>query len=512
MLDTILRAATIAVLTSTMSPPVLSSGAEPPLDIGSRRELLLDGANFSKIENLSFRLHSPVPAEKVLEFDAPWEGQKYFGISAVGYVTVFHDQDRYRMYYASWFGHRLKPGDPSRQFTCYAESNDGIHWRKPNLGVVEFEGSKQNNILRQGGRTSHNFAPFIDSKPGIPADERYKAVGGNGKAFVFASADGMTWRKLHEDPVLTGEEPAFDRHGAWRWGNNPKAERAILDSLNVSFWDARAGHYVLFFRAYIHGKLRNGRGRSNVMRYVFRCTSKDFRNWSEPAPIRFDEPPRQWRHELYTTGLHPYFRARHLYVGFPLRSIPRTPLAGTSSGLGESAFLFSRDTEEFRIFAEPFLPSGRDHRNWTKHGNMMAWGILHTADDELSVYFMQHDHQDTTHLRRGVLRVDGFVSLHAHPYEWGEATTRPLVFDGKRLEINASTTASGDLFATILDAQTGEAIEGFEKSQEFYGDKISHTVVWPSGEDVSGLAGRPLRVRFQMRGADLYAFRFTPNE
>ena len=93
----------IATLTTATPHPLLPNENDTAIDIGARRELLLDGALFSTIEDLSFRLHSPVPAEKVLDFDDPWEGQKYFGMSAVGYVTVFHDVDRYRMYYASWF-------------------------------------------------------------------------------------------------------------------------------------------------------------------------------------------------------------------------------------------------------------------------------------------------------------------------------------------------------------------------------------------------------------------------
>ena len=55
-----------------------------------------------------------------------------------------------------------------REVTCYAESKDGITWTKPELGLFEFDGSKANNIVWDGGRTSHNFTPFRDTNPKCP--------------------------------------------------------------------------------------------------------------------------------------------------------------------------------------------------------------------------------------------------------------------------------------------------------------------------------------------------------
>ena len=178
---------------------------------------MLDAYLFETIRDLEFRQHSPRDAEKILDLDAPWEGRKYHGFTVCGYPVVLKDGDRFRLYYASYLGLRFEPRDPETQFTCYAESDDGVTWNRVRLGRVEFEGTAENNILLKG-RTSHNFAPFIDNRPGTPESERYKAVGGNPEAFVFASADGLEWRKLKDEPILDGEEPAFDRYGAIRWG------------------------------------------------------------------------------------------------------------------------------------------------------------------------------------------------------------------------------------------------------------------------------------------------------
>ncbi len=156
-----------------LCPAVLSVAADPQsstaIPLGNRRELMLDDHLWERITDLQFRQHQPREAEKVLDFDAAWEGRKYHGISVCGYPVVQQHGDMFRLYYTSYHGLRLKPVDPQQQFTCYCESRDGINWRRVEMQRVSFEGSKTNNILLQGA-TSHNFAPFLDTRPGVPAD------------------------------------------------------------------------------------------------------------------------------------------------------------------------------------------------------------------------------------------------------------------------------------------------------------------------------------------------------
>lgn len=495
---------------SLLSGPLLGQGSATPYTIGMQRELLLDDFLFAELEGeLSFRMHRPRLEETVLEFDAPWEGNEKLGIRLSGYSAVIADQDRFRLYYASYYGLRLDPVDIHQQFTGYVESKDGIHWQRPSLGLVEFAGSTNNNIVLKESMGSHNFAPFLDSRPGVPVEEKYKAVGGNGQAFAYASSDGIHWKKMRPEPILDGEEKGFDHFGAIRWGNNPGKERAILDSLNVAMWHEEQQHYALYFRAYLPCLDREGKKIAGIQRSVMRATSRDFLHWGDIQPIEFGEPRRLWKHELYTTMLKPYPRAPHILIGTPMRTVPRRPLRGTSFGMSESALMFSRDGIHFRLLDEPFLPPGRDVRNWAKHGQMMAWGMLPTAEDELSIYVQQHDHQPTTHLRRATLRTDGFVSLHAGAFPGGTATTRPLVFEGNRLEINAATSAAGGITVTILDAESGMPLEGFEKSREFYGDQIRHVVHWGTRNDIGAIAGRVVQLRWSLHNADLYSLRFS---
>ena len=506
---TIVPIASLLMVLTTM--PVAGQQEKAAYEIGSHRELMLDDFLFDALEGqLSFRMHRPRLAEKVFEFDAPWEGNEKLGIRLSGYAAMIRDGDLFRMYYASYYGLRLEPADDGQQFTGYSESRDGIQWNRPLLDRIEFAGSRQNNILLNIKQKmgSHNFAPFIDRRPGVPAGQRYKAVAGNGAAYVYASPDGLDWKKLSEEPILSGEEEAFDHYGAIRWGNNPGKERAILDSFNIAFWDPAQQHYAFYFRAYLPCLDRDGKKVTGIQRSVMRATSKDFIHWGNIEPIQFGEPRRRWKHELYTSMIRPYPRAPQLLIGTPLRTVPRRPFHGMSFGISESALMYSRDGIHFSLLEEPFVPPGRDVRNWAKHGQMTAWGMLQTAEDELSIYIQQHDHQPPTHLRRATLRTDGFVSLHAGAYPGGEALTRPLVFKGNRLQINAATSAAGSIRVTILDARTSQPIEGYEESMEFYGDQISHLVHWNKRNDIAALAGRPVRLKFTLHAADLYSLRF----
>src|SRR5439155_21891579 len=90
-----------------------------------------------------------------------------------------------------------------REVTCYAESKDGLRWTKPNLGLFEFAGSKENNIVWDGtGR--HNFTPFRDANPKATPDARYKALASTrGGLLAFKSADGIRWKLMADRPVIT---------------------------------------------------------------------------------------------------------------------------------------------------------------------------------------------------------------------------------------------------------------------------------------------------------------------
>ncbi len=477
---------------TTQAIPVGSSR----LLIGERLQPIVDTHLIDRMRGTSLRLHSPCPREVVFTFDAPWEG------SQSGYITIMRDDDVVRMYYRGG-------GDLGREYTCMAVSKDGIHWERPKLGLIEFRGStavdggsKDNNIIWTGRRKayfgSHDFAAFKDTNPAARPQERYKAVtlskldiAGRTRRVLVAliSTDGVHWKHMQEEPIIT--EGSFD-------------------SQNVAFWDSPQNQYVCYLRESQQGK-----------RSVARSTSKDFLHWSKPELLDFGGTPIE---QLYTNGVVPYFRAPHVYLGFPMRFISPSERKTVgfepreTDGLSDAVFMSSYDGLHWnRPFMEAFIRPGLDPKNWGgAHGNSTpAWGILQTGPDEVSVYWSEHydnypKRDITPQLRRGTLRLDGFVSVNA-PYNGGEFTTWPLIFEGKRLLLNCSTSAPGSIKVELQDA-TGRVIPGksLDDCVEIWGDEIERRVGWKGGGDLGALAGRPIRLRFVMKDADLYAFRFAP--
>ena len=144
--------------------------ATEPIDIGSRLELFVDDYLIEKMSGgAELQLHRPVERELAMVCDKPWEGNRS------GLPTAFRDGEVYRMYYRG-SQITLSPGSYGVPYsvTCYAESNDGIHWIRPELGLIEFKGSKKNNIVWIG-EESNTFAPFKDTNPNCPPEQRYKA-------------------------------------------------------------------------------------------------------------------------------------------------------------------------------------------------------------------------------------------------------------------------------------------------------------------------------------------------
>ncbi len=460
------------------------------LNIGSRRELFVDHTLIESLNQTQLIKHEPQRREQTFHFDKPWEG---WGSS---YVTVMKDGDRFRMYY------RGGPADNHPGCFCTAESDDGIHWTRPNLGLVEFEGSKDNNILFTVDRWA-GCGPFIDTKPDTPENQRYKAIVMLGKDAgpgcltlgAAASADGINWEPLSDGPVMT--KGAFDTH-------------------NLAFWSEHEGCYVAYFRVYSKSPdWRKFLGR----RTIARATSDDFVNWSEPQMMDFGDTPTE---QLYTNGTFPYFRAPHIYMAFASRYVLGRDTPITKDQIEEFAIpegqrfisdavmMSSRGGNRYdRTFMEAFLRPGPDPGNWCSRTNMPAWGILPTSPTEMSLYFTQRYAQQGNHLLRTTLRTDGFSSIRAG-WKGGEFITRPFIFEGEQLELNMATSGVGSIRVEIQDEFRKPFRDfGVDDSYDLYGDVIDKVVKWQGSTDVSMLAGKPVRLRFVMKDADLYSLRFS---
>jgi len=436
------------------------------VDIGSRLELFLDCFMVDSLTGQAKRLlHHPQRREVVLKFDKPWEGR------FCGYITVIVDEGRIRLYYRGW------PDLETGSFACCAESANGVTFTRPNVGLFEFKGSKENNIVLAGSGC-HNFTPFKDTNPAAPAEERYKAVARAGKGLVvFGSPDGYRWSLLCEKPVIT---------------------KGAFDSQNLAFWDSLRKEYVCYFRIF-----------KDRIRDIARCTSKDFLHWSEPEALRYGDAPRE---HLYTNAITPYFRAPHVFIGFPCRFVPgrkKIP-EHKEAGINDGVLMSSRDGLTFERWIEAFLRPGLDPACWTDRNNYIAWGLAPTSETELSLYWNEGYRSTNHRLRRGTIRTDGFVSVNAGA-KGGELLTRPFTFRGKMLVVNYSTSAIGSLRFELCNVK-GEPYDGFSMadSEKLFGDEIAHTVKWNHGTDVSRLEGKPVRLRVRLKDGDLYSFRFTP--
>ncbi len=461
----------------------LAASAVEPIAIESRLEPFVDDYLIQTQANTVHRLQTPAMAEMVITFDKPWEGPY------CGYVTIFEDDGLYRMYYR---GKRDATADGVDEVTCYAESTDGINWTKPELGIHEYDGSTANNIvLANVAPYSHNFIAFKDTRPDALAESKYKGMAGTMDTglHTFASPDGLHWT-MNETAAIT--DGAFD-------------------SQNVAFWSESEQEYCAYFRTWHQGGYKG-------FRSVSRATSKDFITWTETKAMDFGHTTRE---HLYTNQTLPYFRAPHIYLSLAARFMPgrRVATEAEATALGvdpkyagdcsDNVLLTSRGGLKYdRTFMDGFLKPEVGIENWTSRSNYPAWGIVPTGEKELSVYVQKYYGQERTGLRRYTLRPDGFAAVEA-PYAGGTMTTKTLTFTGQSLYLNYATSAAGSIRVQILDGD-GVAIPGYEaeNSFEIIGNQIARAVRWNDSTDVSALAGTPIRLRFEMKDAELFSIQF----
>ncbi len=467
----------VLLLIALPAPPLRA--AEEAVEIGSRRELFVDDLLIEKMAGMELRLQQPVKAPRPV---SPLPERHM--------MTVIQDGELFRAWYrGSDPAYQGEPhsGNPG-EMVHYAESRDGHEWSFPNLGLHEVAGSKDNNvILAKLPPFCTNFMPFLDARPGVDAAERYKALAGypgpgdkrgldepGHGLFAFVSPDGIKWTQKAE---------AIRYRPQWRHA---------FDSPNVSFWSEAEQLYVCYFRTWTEDRRRS----------VSRATSPDFKTWSDPVDLAPNLPGEH----LYTTMTAPYTRAPHVYVATPTRFIPGRGNAPAydqkDANVTDVLFMTTRaGTERYeRTFTEAFIRPGLDPARWGNRANYVALNILQTGPQELSIYHRSGD--------RYTLRPDGFIAAHAGSAE-GELVTKPLVFAGAELRLNHSTSAAGGIRVEIQDAG-GRVLPGFalEDCVTLYGDSLDQAITWKDEPDLAALAGKPVRLRFVLTEAEVFAFRF----
>ena len=520
----------------------VSAAASEVVNVGSRLQVLWDDHIVDTAQTTASRLvHHPEYAGVALTHDQPWEGD------GCDYHCIVPDHDErgyfLRMYYNScaigcgWKDVRTRFAANGVRI-AYAESRDGgITWVKPKLGIVSFKGVKENNCILDSTSNEHgwdNFFVFKDDNPACPPNERYKGIGA---FFAAMNADGSASMPTSGNPVVIEQGgKKFDR-GLWCFlsADGIHFRRGWLltragafDTLNIGFWDCIRRVYHLYLRGYHHVKTeRNG---DLTLRDVRHCESKDFRIWTEPMLLDFGADAEDY--SLYTNVIEPYFREPSIFVGFPSRYVQRKawtanydrlpspekrkwrmdhghPRFGLS--LTDCVFVFSRDGQRFYREEEAFMRPGPENAgNWVYGDCYLTRTLVKTpsplgdgGDDEISLYaFDRHWTGLASRLHRYRLRQDGFVSRHA-TYAGQKVVTKPLLFTGREMLVNFSTSARGRIFVSLRD-KTGAAL----KSVELFGDKVDRVVDFENGGKLSDFAGRAVTVEFDMSDADLYSFRF----
>jgi len=399
---------------------------------------------------------------------------------------------------------------------AYAESSDGINWVKPNVGSIEFLGSKENNLVYALdlalGRGAHGATVFKD--PSAPDNERYKIIhmGKQNDAlgiFGAVSPDGLNWTALEE----------------------PLVNNFMSDTQTIARFDPDKGKYVGYFRGWRGYEAAKWHGR----RAISYSETEDFRNWPTPEVIVEPDLNDAPEVDIYTNGYTPWIGAHNAHLMFPA-------FYQRTNDTTEIHFYTSRDGKQWqRPLRDAIIYPGQPGTHW-EGGVYAGCGLVSLQPNEVSLLIgpKWHTHNETHYEEgrpdnppdRGYLslatwRKDGFMSLEAKSV--GAFTTAPIVFEGSQLKINSWTRFGGVIRVEVIDPETDiytsqptvnsyldfesntDALTdfGFKDCDLITGNTPEQIVTWNGNSDLSALAGKPIRLRFWMSRARLFSLQFV---
>ena len=401
----------------------------------------------------------------------PWEAQAYAPTASV----IFDQEDnRFKCWYMGLLGDVAGPTHSyGKHVLCYATSQDGIQWDRPNLGLHSFEGSKNNNIVIP--ETYHDGLDHWESVNrdpfGSDPQQRYKGFGWSSKTgglHTMASPDGLHW--THSPSIVV---PGGD------------AQSLMIDTLRK--------RYVLFVRS--------------GPRATYEST--DFVNWSSPTEsLDWPYPGNVYNHMGFNYG--------GAYLG--LVSYYQTH----NHHLMDVRLMSSADGLRYHLpgpdpLARPPLIAMGDVGDWDRMQTRLTGAPPIRVKDRLYFYYrgfsISHDKANPppdNYYAGGIglatLRVDGFASLGAG-FDGGRVTTKPVLFAGGSLQINAKVRHQAQIHVEVLDEHS-QPIGGYthDECQPISGDRVDHSIGWKAHRDLSELADRPVRFRFHLRNAQLCSY------
>lgn len=451
------------------------------VSIGSETQIFVDDELIASKEGVVRRAHACKKLqEPVMVPKESWE-QDGDDRRIYVYGTVLRDDEtgQFRL----WYNRGSQ--------TLLATSQNGMKWERPRLGVCEFAGSKENNIVL----AMLHSPSIVYREDAAEPDNRYQMLGFGTKLgrgyYVAHSADGIHWTLYPKNPVLPNS-----------------------DTCTLAF-DEKTREYLAFHK-------RHAKHRGTNRRLVYLATSRDMQNWSEPelvmAPDELDDA--QAREEggrntqFYNMSVFPYggqflgFVTHFRYSGPPKR---KGPLQSGDDGPIDVQLVHSRDGREWDRCEDrsPVIPLGpHDYDAGCILG--VSNGVV-TVGDEMWAYYTAIT---TTHggfvpekeitIARAAWRLDGFVSLDADG-EDGIVETVALKPSGSRLTINVDA-AEGECRVAVLDAD-GEPLTGFAREDcvPITGDAVRQVVQWRGSDRLP--TGEPIRLRFHLKQAKLFSYR-----
>jgi hypothetical protein len=513
---TFLQAGALGAIGLSMTSTAVPAAADAPMVVGTRTCLFLDDRFIAEQSGLKRTWHQGKPSpEPAIAATRPWEKWPHL------FGSVLYDpaSKLYKMWYTD------VPVWTDRGGTFYAESANARAWKKPDLGLVEIKGTSANNCLFSGAELPN---VFLDPNATNPRD-RFKMLVWRGRFnfkgktifghILYSSADGTHWDCV--GPIDGPEQP------------EESYPRQVHDT-NQIIWDQLAGRYLGDYRIFVRHAGRPGWvrelwgpkrpkeivvSRDGYRRAVGISTSKELLSGWSPIQValtadsvddaRVKELGRgagpSWA-ELYAM---PMFVYGNHYLGM-VTLLYVINGKDTAIGSGDLQLTFSHDGKKWH--RHPDRPSLIARGTAKLTPVFAACNEPLDMGDEIWVFYTEatgtHAEEGTpAYIRAARWRKDGFVSLDCG--DKGSLTTVPLVLDGRQLRVNFRGRDGGSLRIGVLDDQ-GKPIAGLstDDCDPFSGDAVAHSVTWHKRHELKGLAGRQVRLRFELGGGQLWSFRF----
>ena len=485
-----------------------------PAKIDSRHQLFVDDYLVKSIDGLTREYH------KLRRHGANplWTPSKRM---AMLFYVMRDENSRFRIWYAQRVNVKNEDGQVRRHPTAFLESDDGIHWRAPSLGIVSADGTKDNNYVFRKSLEGIVYEPW-EPDP----SRRYKALAhlepDNDRTpesregyWLYVSPDGIHWTRDRDDPVGI----SLDRYGMPQTG---------VGDTSSWRWDPILKKYFCNAKFVFPGKYR-----------AFGISeSDDLIHWSRPR-VQF------YRDELDPEGMQFYAHHTFHYESMWFGLIKTMEIFGgelTRTGEAqwkhcELQLSLSRDGRNFTRSRDrtAFLPVPEDVNAMDMDYPAVATGSPIRMGNELWFYYSDRRHwqrkgsapdPDDVDMRLFVatLRLDGFASLNAGAKP-GRVTTRPLTFrKGGSLFINAEIGEDGYVTAEVRKAFPANTKRVYipQNQREAVGSVVGHyalencspvtgnvfdaKITWGDKDTLECPDKSSLRLVFELKNARLYSF------